>query len=83
MLQQAYVDLIVKKFLKNRILEVGAGIGSFTKNYLHLSKDIFLTETDSQNFNILKKKFQNKKIKDLKNQHHFNHPVFRKKMERT
>lgn len=55
-----YIYIHIKKFLKNRILEVGAGIGSFTKNYLHLSRDIFLTETDSQNFNILKKKFKNK-----------------------
>ena len=30
---QKYIHLIIKKYLKDNILEVGAGIGSFTKSY--------------------------------------------------
>ena len=28
-----YVYILIKRFLKENLLEVGAGIGSFTKNY--------------------------------------------------
>ena len=30
-----YVFLLIKKFIKGSVLEVGAGIGSFTDNYKH------------------------------------------------
>ena len=28
-----YIYLLIKKYINNNILEVGSGIGSFTKNY--------------------------------------------------
>ena len=30
-----YIYFLIKKYMQNDFLEVGAGIGSFTKNYLH------------------------------------------------
>jgi len=56
-----YIYSHIKKYIKKSILEVGAGIGSFTTNYMHLSKDITLTEIDRNNFLFIKKKFKNKK----------------------
>ena len=61
-----YIYWILKKYIKNKILEVGAGIGSFTVNYCHLSKDITLTELDEYNLKYLNKRFFNKKIKIYK-----------------
>lgn len=58
-----YIYWIIKKYIKNKILEVGAGIGSFTVNYRHLSKDITLTELDHYNLKYLNKRFFNRKIK--------------------
>jgi len=40
-------------------LEIGAGIGSFTDKYKRNIKNIFLTEIDKNNLNILKKKYKN------------------------
>lgn len=60
-----YVYLQIKSFLKNNILEVGAGIGSFTKNYKDNFKNILLIEPDKNNFLYLKKNIKNKNIKVL------------------
>ena len=52
----------IKKFIKGDILEVGAGCGSFTRNYYEPSfKSITLTDTDEKNISTLKDIFQNKK----------------------
>jgi hypothetical protein len=58
-----YIYLLVKKYLKNDLLEVGAGIGSFTKNYKNDFTQITLTELDKHNIKKLKKRFKNTKIK--------------------
>ncbi len=56
-----YVYFLIKKYIKGNILEVGAGIGSFTNNYSHLKNDsITLTEVDNNNYEIIKQKFKNK-----------------------
>jgi len=55
-----YIYFLIKKYLKKKILEVGAGIGSFTKNYIDASKKITLTELDTYNFNFLKEYFKDK-----------------------
>ena len=63
-----YCLKFIKKYLKGNILEVGAGCGSFTKNYLKDEIDtITLTELDEKNILDLKKKFNhNSKIKIIK-----------------
>jgi hypothetical protein len=61
-----YIYFLIKKYLKKKILEVGAGIGSFTKNYIDASKKITLTELDTYNFNFLKENFKDKDIEILK-----------------
>ncbi len=58
-----YIYFLVKKYLKNDLLEVGAGIGSFTKNYKNDFTQITLTELDKHNIKRLKKRFKNTKIK--------------------
>ena len=58
-----YVHLLIQRYLKEVILEVGAGIGSFTYNYKDNFKDITLTELDKKNNFELKKRFKNSKIK--------------------
>ena len=62
---QKYIYLLIKKFLKNKTLEVGAGLGSFTRNYFKEINDVSVTEIDQNNFNILKNKFKNEKINVL------------------
>ena len=57
---RSYIFRNIKKFIKQNILEVGAGIGSFTKNYYDKNKNITLTELDSSNTEILKKKYGEK-----------------------
>ena len=57
-----YIFFLIKKYFKNEILEVGAGIGSFTKNYINKFNNITLSETDSKNLDYIKKKFDTKKI---------------------
>ena len=54
-----YVHFLNRKYYKNNLLEIGAGIGSFTDKYTRNIKNIFLTEIDKNNLNILKKKYQN------------------------
>jgi|TARA_B110000259_G_scaffold187425_1_gene241582 SAM-dependent methyltransferase len=57
-----YIYKKIKKYIKTSVLEVGAGIGSFTSNYMHLSEKIALTEIDKNNFSLIKKKFKNEKF---------------------
>ena len=65
---QRYIFFLIKKFLKKYILEVGAGIGSFTKHYIKSNKKILLTDLDTSNFIFLKKKYLKlKNVKVLKN----------------
>ena len=59
---QKYIYILIKKFLKNKTLEVGAGLGSFTRNYFKEIDDISVSEIDQNNFNILKDKFKNEQI---------------------
>ena len=64
-----YCLSFVKKHIKGNILEVGAGCGSFTKNYLNKikSNQITLTELDKKNFADLKERFKdNKNIEVVK-----------------
>ena len=58
-----YIYFEIKKFIKGNILEVGAGIGSFTKNYIDKAEKITLSEIDLNNYEIISKKFKNNKIK--------------------
>ena len=52
-----YLFSKIKKFLGKEILEVGAGMGSFTKTYLNRNMNVTLSELDSNLLNILKKSF--------------------------
>ena len=56
-----YTYLLVKKFIGKKILEVGAGIGSFTKIYTKDNFDMTLSELDDYNYQTLKKKFDSHK----------------------
>ncbi len=62
-LWRKYIYFLVKKYIKNGLLEVGAGIGSFTKNYKNNLTNITLTELDKQNIKKLKRRFKGLKIK--------------------
>jgi phospholipid N-methyltransferase len=55
-----YLYSKIKKFLGKEILEVGAGMGSFTRTYLNKNMNVMLTELDSNLLNILKKSFNHK-----------------------
>jgi SAM-dependent methyltransferase len=57
-----YIFLLIKKFIKGKVLEVGAGIGSFTSNYKNIPTQITLSEIDDDNFSILKNKFNSENI---------------------
>ena len=62
-----YVNTKIKKFLKDDILEVGAGFGSFTKSYMKNFQSITLTDMDDNSFSLLKKNFKNyEKVKIVK-----------------
>ena len=52
-----YVVFKIKGFLKNDILEVGAGFGSFTRGYMKNFHSITLTDADDNSFNLLKQNF--------------------------
>jgi 2-polyprenyl-3-methyl-5-hydroxy-6-metoxy-1,4-benzoquinol methylase len=64
-----YCLSFIKKYIKGNILEIGAGCGSFTKNYYKSKfKNIVLTEKDEKNIFDLQKKFKknsNIKISNL------------------
>ncbi len=57
---QKYIYFKIKRFLKNEILEVGAGIGSFTRNYQERFTKVCLTDLDEKNYSTLKKKYADK-----------------------
>lgn len=55
-----YCLYFLKKYLFGDVLEVGAGCGSFTKNYYNGKiKNILLTELDKKNIRSLKSRFKN------------------------
>ena len=64
-----YCLSFINKFIKGDIIEIGAGCGSFTKNYYDSKiKSLILTETDQLNITNLQKKFEknsNIRISDL------------------
>ena len=62
-----YTYLVVKKFIGKKILEVGAGIGSFAKIYIKEKSDITLSEIDSFNYETLKKNFNSQKNVKVEN----------------
>ena len=62
-----YQILLIKKFIKGKFLEVGAGKGGLIPFYKNLIKNITIIEPEKKLFKILKKKFSNKKI-SIKNQ---------------
>tara|TARA_B100001939_G_scaffold347051_1_gene367501 strand:- start:1243 stop:1923 length:681 start_codon:yes stop_codon:yes gene_type:complete len=53
-----YIYFLVKRYLKSGVLEVGAGIGSFTENYKNNFSNITLTELDRQNIKRLRLRFK-------------------------
>ena len=51
-----YCLSFINKFIKGNIIEIGAGCGSFTKNYYDSKiKSLILTETDQLNITNLQK----------------------------
>ena len=62
-----YTYLLVKKFIGKKILEVGAGIGSFTEIYIKEKSYITLSEVDNFNYQTLKKKFNLQKNVKVEN----------------
>ncbi len=57
-----YTLSFLKKFIHGDILEIGAGCGSFTKNYFNNNvRNILLTDLDKSNILSLKKRFKNYK----------------------
>ena len=52
-----YIIFKIMRFLKDDVLEVGAGLGSFTRGYMKNFHSITLTDTDDNSFNLLKKNF--------------------------
>ena len=57
-----YQILLIKKFIKGKFLEVGAGKGGLVPFYKNLIKNITIIEPEKKLFKILKKKYSNKKI---------------------
>lgn len=49
----------IKKYIFGDVLEVGAGCGSFTRNYFKKKNKITLTEVDNLNISNLNKKYKN------------------------
>ena len=68
-----YLFLLTKKYFGKKILEVGAGIGSFTNIYKNKNLQIYLSEIDNNNFEILKKKFLN--LKEIRVEKKFIHHI--------
>ena len=56
-----YFIFKIRKFLKDDMLEVGAGCGSFTRGYMKNFQSITLTDADDNSFNLLKQNFINEK----------------------
>ena len=59
-----YLYLCIKKFIGKKVLEVGAGIGSFSKIYINKDIDATLSEIDDFNYQSLKGSFNS--IKNVK-----------------
>ena len=57
-----YIHTLIKNYFKDNLLEVGAGIGSFTLNYFQNYKSIVLSDLDEKNIEILQKNFRKIKI---------------------
>ena len=57
----------IKKYFKDGIFEVGAGLGSFTKEYIDQFANVHLSDLDKNNYNQLKKKFSKSNVKIFKN----------------
>ena len=55
-----YVILQTKNYLKDTIVELGAGCGSFTSSYMNNFKDILLLDSDDMNIKSLTEKFNEK-----------------------
>ncbi|MDA9852530.1 class I SAM-dependent methyltransferase [Candidatus Pelagibacter sp.] len=55
-----YLFLLIKKFIGKKVLEVGAGIGSFSKIYIKQDVEATLSEIDDFNYHSLKKTFSSK-----------------------
>ena len=61
-----YCLRFIKKYIHGDILEIGAGCGSFTRNYYNPKiKKIILTEKDTKNITNLKEKFNKEKNIDV------------------
>ena len=60
---QKYILLKIIKYLKDGIFEVGAGLGSFSREYIRKFNQVHLSDLDSHNFAELKKKFSDSKTK--------------------
>jgi len=59
-----YLLYLCKKHITGKVLDVGAGCGSFTKIYSNFNiSSITLTEVDKENFYNLKKNFKKKNVK--------------------
>ena len=57
-----YCLTLIKKYIQGDILEVGAGCGSFTRNYYNQKiNNNTLTEKDERNIETLKSRFNNYK----------------------
>tara|TARA_S200000501_G_C20763224_1_gene717081 strand:+ start:155 stop:838 length:684 start_codon:yes stop_codon:yes gene_type:complete len=67
-----YCLSFIKKFVKGNVLEVGAGCGSFTRDYIDSNIHITLTETDKKNFLDLQNNFKNNKSIKVYNDTIFN-----------
>tara|TARA_B100001093_G_scaffold203014_1_gene195019 strand:- start:1058 stop:1747 length:690 start_codon:yes stop_codon:yes gene_type:complete len=67
-----YCLSFLKKFIKGNILEVGAGCGSFTRDYLTPDLKVTLTETDKKNFDDLKIVFKDNNNINIKNETIYN-----------
>lgn len=63
-----YIYYIIKRYLNGNILEVGAGIGSFTKLYEDQHQNITLSESDKDFCDLLNDKFKNKNNIKVTNQ---------------
>lgn len=62
-----YQISLIKKFIKGKFVEVGAGKGGLVPFYKKLSNDITIIEPEKKLYKILKKKYSSRKIK-IKNQ---------------
>ena len=54
-----YCLSFMKKYIGKKVLEIGAGCGSFSKNYIKKNNQVTLTELDEKNILDLKEKFSN------------------------